>query len=84
MADKCVKLFHCGTHATGWLRGAHPSIAEGAVMREVCFHWLGDCCHFKQQILVRQSKGFFVYELPGTEKSFLRYCGNGTVHHRFG
>ena len=81
MPHKCVKLFHCGTHAPGWLSGAHPLITEGAVMRQVCFHWNGDCCYFKQQILVRNCEDFYVYELPGTEKSFLRYCGNSKKHH---
>ena len=81
MSHKCVKLFHCGTHAPGWLTGAHPLITEGAVMRQVCFHWNGDCCYFKQQILVRNCEDFYVYELPGTEKSFLRYCGNSKKHH---
>ena len=81
MSHKCVNLFHCGTHAPGWLRGAHPLITEGAVMRQVCFHWNDDCCYFKQQILVRNCEDFYVYELPGTEKSFLRYCGNSKKHH---
>lgn len=81
MADECVKLFHCGTHATGWLKNGHPAQSDGAVLREVCFHWLDDCCYFKQQILVRRCKTFYVYEFPGTGKSFLRYCGNGTAVH---
>lgn len=81
MADKCVKLFHCGTHATGWLKNGHPALSDGPVLREVCFHWLNDCCYFKQQILVRRCKNFYVYEFPGTGKSFLRYCGNGTAVH---
>ena len=81
MADKCVKLYHCGTHATGWLKNGHPALSDGPVLREVCFHWLNDCCYFKQQILVRRCKNFYVYEFPGTGKSFLRYCGNGTAVH---
>lgn len=72
MADKCVKLFHCGTHATGWLKNGHPALSDGPVLREVCFHWLNDCCYFKQQILVRRCKNFYVYEFPGTGKSFLQ------------
>ena len=81
MADKCVNLYHCGTHATGWLKDDHPVQSDGAVLREVCFHWLDDCCYFKQQIMVRRCKHFYVYEFPGTGKSFLRYCGNGTAVH---
>ena len=81
MADKCVKLYHCGTHATGWLKDGHPALSDGAVLREVCFHWLDNCCYFKQHILVRRCKHFYVYEFPGTGKSFLRYCGNGTAVH---
>lgn len=85
MAETCVPLYHCGSHATGWLRGGHPLVGEGAVPREVCFHWLGDCCYFKQNVLVHHcSKDFFVYGLPGTKQSYLRYCGNGEVLHKHG
>lgn len=31
--------YRCGTHATGWLKGAHPEEHEGKVTRQVCFDW---------------------------------------------
>ena len=40
MADKCVLLRRCGTSAPGWLNGAHPTVAEGVVNRQVCYSWL--------------------------------------------
>ena len=29
----------CGTHATGWLKGAHPEEHEGKVKRQMLFQW---------------------------------------------
>ena len=79
MADRCVKLFHCGTHATGWLKNGHPTQSEGAVAREVCFHWRDDCCYFRQQIMVRRCEHFYIYKFPRMDISYLRYCGKGSV-----
>ena len=79
MADQCVKLFHCGTHATGWLKNGHPTQSEGAVAREVCFHWRDDCCYFRQQIMVRRCEHFYIYKFPRMDISYLRYCGKGSV-----
>ncbi|CAH3157521.1 unnamed protein product, partial [Pocillopora meandrina] len=33
MPTKCLSMSRCGTYGTGWLRGTHPSVAEGAVDR---------------------------------------------------
>ncbi|XP_078356255.1 transmembrane protease serine 9-like isoform X2 [Oculina patagonica] len=76
MPDQCVPTFHCGTHAPGWLSGAHPTVAEGAVQRKVCFHWSNNCCKWSKYIQVRNCGGFFVYELSDTPTCSLRYCGD--------
>ena len=75
MADSCPEINHCRTHASGWLNGAHPTVAEGIVTRQVCYHWSGKCCNWSNNIRVRQcSGGFFVYELVKPPVCHLRYC----------
>ena len=76
MPDKCVPIRRCGTHAPGWLHGAHPTVAEGVVTREVCYHWSNNCCNWKNNIRVKNCGYYFVYELARTPVCSLRYCGN--------
>ena len=76
MPNGCVPKLHCGTHAPGWLNGNHPSVADGAVSRKVCFHWSSGCCQWSSNIRVRNCGGFYVYELPPTRFCSLRYCGD--------
>lgn len=76
MPESCVKSGRCGTQAPGWLVGGHPSVAQGAVKRRVCFKLINTCCLMSINIDVRNCGGFFVYKLiklPGCR----RYCGNG-------
>lgn len=78
MATTCVPTSRCGTHATGWLNGAHPTVSEGIVTRQVCFHWSGGCCNWSINIQVRNCSGYFVYYISGTppvHPCHLRYCG---------
>ena len=77
MPESCVKMRRCGTHAPGWLRGKHPAVADGAVQRQVCFHWESGCCQWSTNITVRNCGGFYVYKLTETPACRLRYCGNG-------
>ena len=79
MADKCTLWNHCGTHETGWLSGAHPTIAEGVVTRRVCFSWLYFCCGWYENIRVKNCGVFFVYELLKPNYCYARYCGNGSA-----
>ncbi|XP_068722910.1 uncharacterized protein [Montipora capricornis] len=76
MPDNCVPRYSCGTHAPGYLIGGHPSVAQGIVNRTVCFHWVGGCCQWQQNILVRNCSGFYVYRLSPTRFCNLRYCGD--------
>lgn len=66
----------CGTHATGWLNGAHPSVAEGKVNRKVCFNWSNNNCNWSADIEVRNCDSFFVYKLVKPPACQLRYCGS--------
>ncbi|XP_020603796.1 uncharacterized protein LOC110042769 [Orbicella faveolata] len=84
MADKCVPVNHCGTAASGWLSGSHPTVAEGVVTRKVCYHyysyyWSSNCCLWSNNIRVRNCGAFFLYELPKPPSCDLRYCGNGSA-----
>nr|XP_058952658.1 uncharacterized protein LOC131780054 isoform X2 [Pocillopora verrucosa] len=75
MSTYCVGKYHCGTHAPGWLRGAHPSVADGIIRALVCFHWGSQCCRWSTIIRVRNCGGFYVYELRRPPACHLRYCG---------
>ena len=73
--EKCVPMRHCGTHAPGWLNGKHPTIQEGVVTREVCYHWKKMCCYWKNFIKIRNCGSYYVYELSKPPACHLRYCG---------
>jgi len=72
-----MNTFHCATAWPGWLNGTHPSVAEGAVQRTVCFGRHFSCCYFSTNITVRNCGGFYVYKLVPPPSCNLRYCGNG-------
>ena len=77
MASSCPPEHRCGTYATGWLTGGHPSVADGQVTRTVCFHYSGNCCYWSTNIQVRNCGLYFVYYLSGTPVGCnLRYCGS--------
>ncbi|XP_078382733.1 pancreatic secretory granule membrane major glycoprotein GP2-like [Oculina patagonica] len=77
MPTTCPPKYSCNTHAPGWLNGAHPTVAEGQVIRQVCFHWQSSCCYngsqWPKSIQVRNCGSYYVYYLIGTNCS-LRYC----------
>jgi len=77
MADKCVTKRHCGTYYSGWLNGAHPTVAESVVTRTVCYSEDYTCCLYSNNIRVRNCGAFFVYELQKQPHCYSRYCGNG-------
>ena len=67
----------CPPNKCGWLNGEHPTVADGQVTREVCFHHGSDCCHRSTDIKVRNCGSYYVYYLSGTPlaRCDLRYCG---------
>ena len=90
MQDYCVSHHRCRTDITGWLNGLHPSLEEGVVNRQACFHGYYNCCYRRVQIQVRSCEGFYVYYLNPSPAGSFRYCaiawGGRTVacerHHR--
>lgn len=75
MPTTCPPTHSCNTHAPGWLNGAHPTMAEGQVTRQVCFHWNSNCCYYTKSIQVRNCSSYFIYFLSATNTCSLRYCG---------
>ena len=75
MPTTCPPVRRCGTHAPGWIKGQHPSVADGEVTREVCYHWTSNCCRWRNNIKVKNCGAFYVYELQKTPVCSLRYCG---------
>ena len=76
MPTSCVPSNRCNTHATGWLNGDHPTVAEGLVTRQVCFSYY-DCCSWSINIPVRNCGDFYIYNFMGTPPEHpchLRYC----------
>ena len=77
MADKCVPVNHCGSRWSGWLYGAHPSMADSVVTRTVYFSSSYTCWDWYQNIRIKNCGTYFVYEFPRTYSSCsARYCGN--------
>lgn len=77
MPETCPGKSSCGTSAPGWLDGKHPTVADGEVMRRVCYHWEGSCCHWSNDIFVRNCGYFFIYYLSPPGGCDRRYCGTG-------
>ena len=74
MLDHCVSHHRCHTDMTGWLNGTHPSLEDGVVNRQACFHGYHDCCYRRVQIQVRSCEGFYVYYLNPSPAGKFRYC----------
>lgn len=75
MPTSCPPTHRCNAHVPGWLNGGHPSVADGTVTRQVCFHWNSDCCYKTTNIQLRNCGSFYVYFFNGTPWCYLRYCG---------
>ena len=67
MPTTCVAQSKCGTSFPGWLNGNHPTVAEGDVRREVCFHKNSICCHHQYgNIRVKNCTFYYIYKLLPT------------------
>ncbi|KAL0179019.1 hypothetical protein M9458_024461, partial [Cirrhinus mrigala] len=47
MSDTCVPSYSCGTYVPLWLNGAHPTVKDGVVTRDVCGSWSNNCCYLQ-------------------------------------
>jgi len=73
LVDSPVNPSHCGTLATGWLSGGHPTVAQGEVSRTVKFEWT-DKKQRKADIKVINCSTHYVYYLVEPGACFLGYC----------
>ena len=74
MASSCPPFKSCGSTVTGWLSGRHPEVADGQVLRRVCFRWYSFCCGRSRSIKVRNCGAYYVYYLRSTPFCNIRYC----------
>lgn len=75
MPETAPADYSCGTDAPGWLAGAHPDAGAPVASLPVCFRWGGDGCFWTVQVNVASCGSFYLYELPETPETVLRYCG---------
>ena len=76
MPECCPPTNRCGTAATGWLNGDHPSTVGEEVERKVCFHF-SDCCEEPSAtVKVVNCGSYFVYHLPDSRWHPGGYCGD--------
>ena len=73
LADSRVDPYRCGTSATGWLTGGHPTVAQGEVARTVKFEWT-DGKEWKAYIKVINCNSHFLYYLVETPGCHIGYC----------
>ena len=74
LADSVVDKLHCGTYATGWMAGGHPTVAAGEVTRTVNFNWDGNSAKWTKSIKVINCNTHYVYYLEETPHCRLAYC----------
>ncbi|XP_068762012.1 pancreatic secretory granule membrane major glycoprotein GP2-like [Montipora capricornis] len=73
------RAHRCGTHAPGWINGSNPAVANGEVIRTVCYFWWGNDCRWQNSIKVKNCGEFYVYELQKPPLCWLRYCSELTA-----
>lgn len=76
MPECCPPINRCGTLATGWLNGEHPSTVGEKVKRQVCFHFSKCCDEPHVTVKVVNCGNYFVYHLPDSQWYPGGYCGD--------
>ena len=67
MSTECPPMMRYFMLSTVWPDGTHPSAAEGAYNRTVCFRYTSlHCCEYSVVIRVRKCLLYFFF-LEGTE-----------------
>ena len=70
-----VPAYRCGTDFSGWLNGAHPTVEDGEVQRNVCFSHRSTGCKYSTAIFVKTCGSYYIYKLFKPVSCFTRYCG---------
>ena len=78
----------CGADTGGWMKGAHPTVAQGKVTRKVCYQFKRlirsrfsyrikrVCCENSNSIEVVNCGQYYVYRLIRPPRCDFRYCGS--------
>ena len=76
MPETKITKYHCGTFAPIWMRGSHPSVANGTVRRTACinFNELDDGCLPLGIEVKNCNDSYFVYHLVRTLGCPMAYC----------
>ena len=78
MPEYVVAPVHCGTVASGWLNGNHPTLFGDVVQRKVCFNYNSNACSWQTDIyIIKCGYGgfyYYLYYLNDTPNCYLRYC----------
>lgn len=75
MRTKCPPRNRCGANHPAWLKGGHPTVAEGIATRKVCIHVSGGCCDRSLNIKVKNCGSYYIYKLTAPPLCDVRYCG---------
>ena len=73
MPEEAPPYSSCGTHAAGWLNGAHPD--SGSAVVNVCYHWTPGECWQNNDITVTNCGDYYVYLLSSPPGCSYKYCG---------
>jgi len=74
MVTTCPPMDHCDTAYPIWLSGGHPTVAEGKVIRKVCFHTSANCCYDWLFIQLKNCGSYYIYHLLKPRYCAARYC----------
>jgi hypothetical protein len=64
---------HCGTAASGWLKGTLPTAGNVATLTE-CYDWAGNTCNWSNSVQVANCVNYYVYTLSNPPVCNLAYC----------
>ena len=73
--EQVVPQYKCGTHATGWMNGVHPTTLGEEVERQICFKWGSNDCSSSINIKVINCMHYYIYKLEPTGCNW-RYCSS--------
>ena len=83
MPTSIVRPYRCGTVAPIWLKGKHPSVADGTVTRKACINAfnINNGCAQSFSIKIRNCSTFYVYYLRPTYSCAVVYCAGKIISH---